>query len=73
MPNTHANITDLFEDIADAIRDKDETTEPIVADTFPARIRAIPSGGGTDGVFYPMNPTALITPTVTMTYNGSDI
>ena len=50
MPNTHSNITDLFEDIADAIREQDETTDPIVADTFPARIRAIPSGGGTDGV-----------------------
>ena len=47
MPNTHQNITDLFDDIADAIREKDETTDPIVADTFPARIRAIPSGGGT--------------------------
>ena len=49
MPNTHQNITDLFDDIADAIREKDETTDPIVADTFPSRIRAIPSGGGTDG------------------------
>lgn len=48
MPNMHSNITDLFDDIADAIREKDETTDPIVADTFPARIRAIPSGG-TDG------------------------
>ena len=46
MPNTHQNITALFDDIADAIREQDETTDPIVADTFPARIRAIPSGGG---------------------------
>lgn len=32
--------------IADAIREKDGTTEPIAANDFPARIRAIPSGGG---------------------------
>lgn len=44
--NTHDNLIDLFDDIADAIREQDETTDPIVADTFPARIRAIPSGGG---------------------------
>ena len=50
MPNTHQNITALLGDIADAIREKDETTDPIVADNFPSRIRAIPSGGGTDGV-----------------------
>ena len=50
MPNTHQNITALLGDVADAIREKDETTDPIVADTFPSRIRAIPSGGGTDGV-----------------------
>ena len=55
MPNTHANITSLLGDIADAIREKDETSEPIVADTFPSRIRAIPTGGGgTDGVIFPV-------------------
>lgn len=73
MPNTHQNITDLFDDIADAIREQDETTDPIVADTFPSRIRAIPTGGGTDGQFFPMNPTALIMPTITMTYNGNEV
>ena len=31
----------LFQDIADAIREKDGTTEPIVAETFPERVRAI--------------------------------
>lgn len=34
--------------IADAIREKDGTTALILADDFPARIRAIPSGGGSD-------------------------
>lgn len=35
--------------IADAIREKDGTTAPIPANDFPARIRAIPSGGGGSG------------------------
>lgn len=38
-------LADLFDGIADAIREKDGTTEAIVANTFPARIRSIPSGG----------------------------
>lgn len=32
-------------EIADAIREKDGTTEPIPANDFPARIRAIETGG----------------------------
>lgn len=40
----------LFKDIANAIREKDGTTELIPhASDFPARIRAIPSGGGGGG------------------------
>lgn len=39
-------LTDLFNDIADAIREKDGTTAEIVASTFPDRIRAIPTGIG---------------------------
>lgn len=42
--NTHR---EKLKAIADAIREKEGTTEPIVADDFPARIRAI-SGGGAD-------------------------
>lgn len=42
MPNTHDTLTSLFNDIADAIREKDGTSENIVADTFPDRIAAIP-------------------------------
>ena len=71
MPNTHQNITALLGDVADAIREKDETTDPIVADTFPARIRAIPSGGGTDGRFYTIKIYPYIT--VTAEYNGGSI
>lgn len=39
-------LTDLFNSIADAIREKDGTTAEIVASTFPDRIRAIPTGIG---------------------------
>lgn len=39
-------LTDLFNGIADAIREKDGTTAEIVASTFPDRIRAIPTGIG---------------------------
>lgn len=37
----------LFSDIASAIREKDGTGDPIPAERFPERIRAIPAGGGT--------------------------
>ena len=35
----------LFKDIADALREKEGTDEPIRAADFPARIRAIPAAG----------------------------
>lgn len=44
MPNTHETLASLFDDCADAIREKDGTSANIVADTFPARIRAIQTG-----------------------------
>lgn len=40
------DLTTLFSDIADAIRGKDGTSSAIVAEDFPTRISAIPSGGG---------------------------
>lgn len=43
-------LADLFTDIADAIREKDGTTETIVANDFPARIQAIETGGGATGL-----------------------
>ena len=39
------SLTDFFTQIANAIRSKDGTTEPIVATDFPQRILDIPSGG----------------------------
>lgn len=41
------SLQTLFTEIANAIRAKDGTTGTIAANTFPARIQAIPSGGGT--------------------------
>ena len=48
--SNHTTLSSLFDDIAAAIRDKDGTSESIVADTFPERIAAIdtdPSGDAT--------------------------
>ena len=42
------SLTDFFTQIANSIRSKDGTTEPIVATDFPQRILDIPSGGGSD-------------------------
>lgn len=42
MPN-HNSLASLFEDIADAIRDKTGGSAPIVADDFPTAIAAISS------------------------------
>ena len=38
MANTYTTLTDLFTAIADSIRFKKNTTELIVADTFPIEI-----------------------------------
>lgn len=48
MPNNHETLTSLFEDIADAIREKTGSEAEIVADEFPEAIAAIPTGGGED-------------------------
>ena len=44
-------LTNLLTQIADSIRSKDGTTEPIPAMDFPQRILAIPSGGGSESAF----------------------
>lgn len=41
MANNHTTLASLFSDIADAIRSKTESTAPLVADEFPAAIRAL--------------------------------
>jgi hypothetical protein len=43
---THTNLSGLFTDIADAIREKNGSTAKIVADNFPTVIRDIPVTGG---------------------------
>lgn len=42
MPNTHSTLTSLFDDIADEIRRQSGDDGTIVADTFPAEIKALP-------------------------------
>ena len=51
-------LTDFFTQIANAIRSKDGTTEPIVATDFPQRILDIPSGSAVDFTFGTVTPTA---------------
>lgn len=51
--------------IADAIRQKEGTTEPIPANDFPARIRALETGGGSSDYAIPLVVTAKQGTTVT--------
>ena len=44
----HENLTSLFTDIADAIREKTGSTDAIVADQFPEAIAGISAGGSTE-------------------------
>lgn len=44
MANTYTNLDDLFTAIADSIRQKDNSTTTIVADTFPDRIKSLKTG-----------------------------
>ena len=58
-------LTDLLTQIADSIRSKDGTTEPIVAKDFPQRILDIPSGGS-------VLPSNIKTGTFTVAEDTSD-
>lgn len=62
-------LADLFNDIADAIREKDGTSAEIVASTFPARIRAIPTGIG--GV--QLESIAITAPPLKTAYYSGDV
>lgn len=55
---------DYLQGIADAIRDRDGTDEPIQASTFPERIRAIPASGGEPGPAGPAAGFGEVTATV---------
>ena len=46
MANIHDCLEDLFDDIADAIREKHGISDKICADNFPSNIRAIETSGG---------------------------
>ena len=78
MDNTHANLTSLFSDIADEIRNKTGSLSPIVADNFPTAISQIETGGGGDlptgikGIWYgSYTPSSDISSTTgfTVTHN----
>lgn len=47
MPNTHTTLSELFTDIADAIREKSGDSGTIKADDFPSEIANIQGGGVT--------------------------
>jgi hypothetical protein len=57
-------LTNLFTDIADAIREKSDTSESIPALDFPDRIRSISGGGG--GSDAPVFKSAVISNIVTV-------
>ena len=44
MANKHTNLQDLFTEIADAIRSKNNSSSPIIADDFPKEIENLQSG-----------------------------
>lgn len=50
MANKHENLTSLFTDIADAIREKTGDTNSITADNFPDAIREIETGSNIETV-----------------------
>lgn len=60
MPNTHATLTSLFTDIANAIRTKTGSSDPIVADNFPTAIANIPTGSNSN--WMGKNPTLVASP-----------
>lgn len=64
----HSSLTDLFTDIASAIRAKTGDSGAIVADAFPSAITAIPSGGGNTDV-----EDGIITRTLSGSYENSRI
>lgn len=65
---THNTLTALFDDIADAIREKTGDTAAIVADDFPAEVRAIVTGVETTIVV-----TTKAGATVTATNGGTTV
>ena len=59
------SLTDFFTQIANAIRSKDGTTDPILATNFPQRILDIPSSGGeivkiSSGTFTPSSDVTSV-------------
>lgn len=51
-----SQLTELFTDIASAIKEKDGTSDPIAASDFPERIRAIQGGVGVESIDWNHSP-----------------
>lgn len=60
MPNTHTTLTSLFEDIANAIREKSGESGTIIADNFPTAISNLSSTGTLSSIFIYQQPNNLI-------------
>ena len=48
MPGPYTTLTGLFTAIADALRARTGSSDPIAAQSFPSAIADLPAGGGTD-------------------------
>ena len=60
-------LDEIRSDIRDALTDKGVSASAHNFADFAADITAIPSGGGTDGQFFPMNMLEYCLPTMTLT------
>lgn len=63
MANNHATLTDLFTDIANAIRSKRGVSAAFVADKFPEEILAISTSSGGSGSKDAVLESVTVTPT----------
>ena len=73
MANNHTNLTDLFTDIADAIRVKTGGTDTIVADAFPEAIAAIDTQKSISATDDGNGNVTIFLSGYTATYNNGNI
>lgn len=66
-------LTTIRGDIRTALTGKGVSASDHNFADFADDIDNIPSGGGTDGQFFPMNMLEYCLPTMTLTYNGEEI
>ena len=66
-------LTDIRDNIREKLIAKGVDASAHNFANFPNDVENIPSGGGTDGQFFPMNMTEFMLPKMTLTYNGEEI